>query len=293
MILLPWSETGTVSEIPSSFDHAPLGANADPLANKDFEKLVNNVFDGARQTCGVGVYIDKSLLRTGTVGEVMASSPVMERPTRQLSRTWTGVSMPDIHHNGGMLFRSSDSHGRSEIRVLYTGNPDDMFAVRLALQLAKNGGVHVKIINVVEEQSGTSRRSFGLGKKQDTPLKDVVAEANDLVKPLVTLEDITRSSTEDAEMLDKIILNAPSETGEVTILVGRGVHSSAPSSLSSSAILEKHGVLGSTAASLVARMKETKVAVNVLVVQGRTSSKAAEQRKGKGAGVSQESLSDS
>ncbi|KAK5950772.1 hypothetical protein OHC33_008155 [Knufia fluminis] len=291
MILLPWSETGTVSEIPSSFEHALLGANADPLANKDFEKLVHTVFDEARHTCSVGVYIDKTLLGMSATGEIKPSSPVMERSTKQLSRTWTGVSMQDVHENAGMVFKSSDSHGPSQIRVLYTGILDDLFAVRLALQLAKNGGVHVKIINVIEEKAGSSKTPFGLGKKEGTTLQDLEAELHDSVKPFVTFEDLVTNSTADAEILDKLIVNAPTETGDVTVVVGRGVlNSSSIPEMSSSTILEKYDVLGSVTTSLVARMKQTKVAVNLLVVQGRTSSKAVEQRQGKGAGVSQESF---
>lgn len=293
MILLPWSETGTVSEVPSSFDQALLGANIDPLANKDFEKLVTSVVDEARQTCGVGVYVDKSLLRTGNTGGGTASSPVMERATRQLSRTWTGVSMPDIHEDACMLFRSSDCHGESQIRVLYTSNPDDLFAVRLALQLAKNGGVYVKIIEVVSVQAGTSNPPLGPGKEEHTPLRGLVTGLDDFSKSFVTIEEVTAGSTTDPEVLDKAIVNGPSETGDVTVLVGRGVHTSTSGSVASSTIVEKNNVLGPVAVALLARMKETKVAANMLVVQARTSAKGAEHGQGKVVAVRQESLNGS
>ncbi|KAK5069313.1 hypothetical protein LTR64_008391 [Lithohypha guttulata] len=273
LILLPWSETGSVSEIPSSFDSAPLGANADPLANRSFSSLVVSVFDEARSTCHVAIFVDRSLLRQGVSDNDGQSSPVHERATRQLSRTWTGVaSMPDLHENQGMLFKSSDSNVMAQIRVLYTGTADDLFAVRLALQLAKNGGVTVRIINVIGEQidTTTTKSAFSLGRRKEaTPLQELEHEISDLVKNNVTFEDVNTTAS-SAVVLDALLLNSASDSGDITVLVGRNV--AAPQNQgtpSSSTLLERPNVLGGFTSNLVARMRGYKIAANLLVVQAK------------------------
>lgn len=289
LLLLPWSETGSVSEIPSSFDHAPLGANADPLANKGFSSLVASVFEDARTTCCVAVFIDKTLLKMGGAGESAQPVSPTERMGRQLSRTWTGISLPETRETG-MLFKSSDISSDSQLRVIYTGHADDMYAVQLALQLARNGNMHVKIIDV----SGKTvhNKTFSMHKKELTPLQEVEQGLSDAAKAHVTFETAAFSSTIEATVLDNAIIDEATESGDITILVGRAV--AAPSNQgtpSSSTILERPNVLGSLTTSLVARMHENKIATNLLVVQAKTSARTQDQRQSKGAGISEESFS--
>ena len=279
LLLMPWSETGSLSEMPSTFDHAPIGANADLLANRDYGLLVARVFDEARQTCGVAVFVDKSLLRVGSSGDgSQPESPIMERATRQLSRTLTGISMPDVRESAGMYFKSTDSRGSSQIRVLYTGTTDDLCALRLALQLAKNGNAKVKVISTIEEARSHELKALRQG------LSETLAAC-------VHFENITDSS-EHPTMLDGLLLNNVDESGDITILVGRNVSAQEPTSPAGSAVLEKPNVLGSVTTSLVARMKELKVAANLLVMQGKAPSRALEERRVKGMGISEESLSE-
>lgn len=59
-ILLPWSETGTLSELPY---FSQDGTQRDPLANREFSRLADEVFTTARTVSSVGVFIDGTLLR--------------------------------------------------------------------------------------------------------------------------------------------------------------------------------------------------------------------------------------
>ncbi|MBA7494014.1 Glutathione-regulated potassium-efflux system protein KefB [subsurface metagenome] len=293
LILLPWSETGSISEIPSSFDHAPLGANVDPLANRDFATLVSNVFEDAQNVCAVGVFVDKSLLKVGVNAQDVsqANSPVMERATRQLSRTLTGISLPDIHESSGLLFKSSDSHGRPQVRVLYTGETDDLFAVKLALQLAKNGGVDVRIVSV--SISDASKSASSRHRDNHIELRNIQSNLPDMIKTHTTFEEQSAATYTDSAVLDSLLVNQANESGDVTVLVGRGLVSSTNvgnAGSSSMGAAAQHATLGSITKALVVRMKETKVTASLLVVQGKVSSKMQEERRGKGMGYSQDTV---
>lgn len=294
-ILLPWSETGSISEIPSSFDHAPLGANVDPLANRDFSALVSGVFEEAQNTCAVGVFIDKSLLKIGPDAQdaPQPHSPVMERATRQLSRTLTGISLPDLHENTGMLFKSSDSQGRPQIRVLYTGEADDLFAVRLALQLAKNGGVDIRIVSVSINDAPMGKSASSRHRDNHLEFRRLQSNLPDMVKAHTSFEERSAPTYSDAAVLDSLLVNQANESGDVTVIVGRGLvspmHTGATPS-SSISMTAQQATLGSLTRALVVRMKETKLTASMLVVQGKVSSKMQEESRGKGMGFSQDSV---
>lgn len=296
LLLLPWSETGSISEIPTSFDHAPLGANVDPLANRDFSSLVSNVFDEALNVCAVGVFIDKSLVKTRVHPQdtSQSHSPVMERPTRQLSRTWTGMSLPDIHESAGLLFKSSDSNGRPQIRVLCTGEEDDFFAVKLALQLAKNGGIEVRIISVSIAAASTSKSAPSRHRDNYQDLKKLRSNLPDMIKMHTSFEELSASTYSDPVVLDSLLTTPPTESGDITVLVGRGTVSSmnlANSVSSSVSLIAQHATLGSVTKALLERMKETKVTANLLIVQGKSSSTKTQDGQGKGLRISEDSLS--
>ena len=288
-LLLPWSETGSISEIPSSFDHAPLKAGADALANKEYSNLVHKVFSESRSTCHVGIYIDKSLLKP-TIRDEKGSSPIMEKAQRQLSRTLTGLSMPDAYDNAGVLFKTSDIHDRRQLRVLYTGQSDELFAVRLAIQLAKNGGVYVKIVNVVQEETAMSKNLFHLRRNHErAELDDLQKNISEASKPFINIEDITSSSNLSTEVLDALLADI-GDSGDMTVILGRNVGASSElSSPSGSQIVERQNILGSHATTVMNHLKNS-VAANLLVVQGRVIRRALEESHGKGAGNSQDSF---
>lgn len=296
LILLPWSETGSMSETPSSYDHAPIGASADPLVNRDFTSLVMQVFDEAQNTCAVGVYIDKSLLKTrnGSYDVSQPQSPMMERTTRQLSRTLTGISLNDVHESAGLLFKSSDSQGRPQVRVLYTGDIDDLFAVQLALQLAKNGGVEVCIVCVNITEPSTSKATSSRRRNNHKDFKKLQSNLPALVKEYTTFEELSASSYTDEIVLDTLLTSQTTDSGDITVLIGRGKLSAmAPTEGLLGAMSSTQQLfltLGSTTNALMERTKTTKSVANVLVVQGKSSSERQEGQ-GKGLRTSEDSVS--
>lgn len=292
LILIPWSETGSVSEIPTSYDSAPLEVNTDPLTNRSFSNLVHSVFDEARSSCAVAVFVDRTLMKVTPGNNDGQNSPAMERSTRQLSRTWTGISMHDLPESNGVLYKSSDSQGQTQIRVPYTGTQDDLFAVRLALQLARNGGVTVRVVNVVGDQISTTKSAFSLNKHQPSALEELKDELDEIDRTNIIIEDINAAGS-SAVVLDALLLNNNSETGDITVLVGRNISTPAgPSTPSTSQVLERPNVLGSWTSTLIARMKSNQVAASLLVVQAKSSGQESQTMQiAKQMGVSQESLS--
>lgn len=143
LILIPWSETGTMSEYPSLFDKE----QGNPLANRTFATFATEMFDKARETCSVGVFLDKTVLCMPAVANMEPLSPSTDRPTRQLSRTITGISTID-QINSTVHFRQLHADmGRHRLLVVYGGKTeDDLFAVKFGLQLAKNETVDLKVL---------------------------------------------------------------------------------------------------------------------------------------------------
>lgn len=269
-VLIPWSETGTMSEYPSLFDAKP----GDPLANRQFATLAGETFEKAQELCHVGVLIDKTVLCTPDPRH--SESPIQERPTRQLGRTLTGLSLTEqMHMNSTMHFKLADS-GRYRLVVLYGGREDDLLAVRLGLQLAKNEMVDLKILNarVVDdekveetgEQAGQTNTNDAFNALRAT-LPESLAERISVVDaPVSSLEALTSAIAEPS-------------AAETIVLVGRspGTPSSdTPSSLSSpmsvygsNSSRDESRALGPLGTSLVKVVREKGLTTGLLVVQAR------------------------
>lgn len=200
--------------------------------------------------------------------------------------------MHDIHESAGVLFKISDSQRQMQIRVPFSGTQDDVFAVRLAIQFARNGGVTVRVINVVGDQISATKSAFYLGKHQPSVLEELQSELDETDKANITFEDVNAAGS-SAVVLDALLLNDSSETGDITIIMGRNVYvSSTHDTASSSQILEKPNVLGPWTNNVVARMKTIQVAASLLVVQAKSSgSQSQAPQVAKHIAGSQESLS--
>lgn len=266
LLLLPWSETGSVSELPGIFDHAPSGPNADVLANRDFAALVHGVYEQAANVCNVAVFVDASLLNPATSNSVGSVSPNMERPTRQLSRTVTGMSLADVYEDVGVTYKSYDGRGRPQVRVLYTGTADDLLAVTLALQFAKNGGVHVRIVSV--EQSSSPKTVNNPVFTQFTELRHRMPES---ARTYVSFEDVNDPVATSEKVVDTLLTNKPGESGHVTVITGRGFRPAMST--------DRFNPLGSTTMNVIARMRSTEVVANVLVVQSWVGQEEQRVRK--------------
>ncbi|KAK0724439.1 Sodium/hydrogen exchanger family-domain-containing protein [Lasiosphaeris hirsuta] len=115
LVLVPWSETGSLAEIPSFFSSVKAG---DLLENREFSALAGKIFDKVRHVSGVGILVDRSLL-LDRAGETAPLS-------RQLTRDAAGVSLAEGQDLHAAKFHSADLRGQKLIRVLYVGGADDL-----------------------------------------------------------------------------------------------------------------------------------------------------------------------
>ncbi|KAK0649892.1 Sodium/hydrogen exchanger family-domain-containing protein [Cercophora newfieldiana] len=264
LILVPWSETGTLAEMPSFFS---FPKSSDLLENRDFANLIGQLFAAARHISGVGVFFDKSLL-VDKAGDNTPGVPL----SRQLTRDTTGVSLAEAHDNA-VKFHSADRGGRKLIRVLYMGGEDDLFAVRLAFQLAQNQHVLLEVVDAAGHHEGT----------EFATLQSVVTE---LLGDRVKFHEILPDEVTAA------LLAAPSDSftqeiaaSSLLIIFGRANHwatfdgsSAAPNTTTS--------VLGPVAARVIAaqgKKHSAKLAASLLVVQAQTAPSSQENVKKEGA----------
>lgn len=139
-VLIPWSETGGMSEQPS----------IQALTGSDFQiagpytSFLNEVFDSSSLNSNIGVFIDRP------------EAPVSEeRDNRALTRTTTGGI--SIFNGHGLPAAIPHNHPLSyHIIVPYFGTSDDRFAVHLALQLAKNDSITATIMHFNDSDSPSS-----------------------------------------------------------------------------------------------------------------------------------------
>lgn len=208
-ILIPWSETGTMSEYPSLFDPAP----GDPLANREFANLVSETFDKAFNSSNIGVFIDKTVL---SKDNDIAESPTLERSHHGLNRRQTGIS---IAPHSAVQFKVSQG-SRHRLLVLYQGGADDLFAVKLGLQLARHDSVDLRILRVsqgkevvsdTETEAGTEHFNFEFDHIR-TSVPATMARR-------VRFDDVNIS----AGLLESIsgVLSEPNAT-ETLVILGRG-----------------------------------------------------------------------
>jgi hypothetical protein len=273
LILLPWSETGTMSEYPSLFDAKP----ANPLANTEFSSLAAEVFRKAHDTCSVGVFIDKTAL---SAEDPRVESPVDSRTPKPLARTLTGVSVVE-QMKSTVHFKLSDS-GRYRLFVSYSGSEDDLFAVKLGMQFVRNDAVDLIILNVrlPHEDDGDNadeiKESGGVGRNRiaDFEFETLRTSLPHSLSERVTFVDL------DISALDAITaaISEPS-AAETIVLVGRDASTSSSgvfNSLAGSGILgggsstaTDSKALGSLATRLVRTVREKGLATALLVVQAR------------------------
>ncbi|KAK5651574.1 hypothetical protein OQA88_11847 [Cercophora sp. LCS_1] len=259
LILVPWSETGTLAELPSFFSRG-----GDPLENRDFANLASQIFTAAQHISGVGVFVDKSLLAERTSDTTPALSL-----SRQLTRDNTGVSLAENYDNA-VKFHSADRHGHKLIRAVYAGSDDDLYAVRLAFQLAQSGNLVFEVV----EQIGSSTAEFSV-------LKAVISEI---------MEDRATFTEVDAHgILTALTTVAAAPEGEASesavptsllLVLGRGNVASEGSETAGKA-------LGSLAARVIAsqgKKDSDKLTPSLLVVQAKTPMAAGDD-KGKSSGA--------
>ncbi|PLB50888.1 hypothetical protein P170DRAFT_354549 [Aspergillus steynii IBT 23096] len=125
LLLLPWSETGTISEHQSG-----LGLDeASRFANGPYTDFVSKVLD--QTSCSVGVLVERSPYTRGSGRPLLAKRSVSALSAR------------------GSMWNSAPAAARSHHIVLpFFGGDDDRFALRFVLQLAQNDQVTATIIHI-------------------------------------------------------------------------------------------------------------------------------------------------
>jgi hypothetical protein len=262
-IVIPWSETGTMSEQPSFFDDQSGG----PLANREFARLVSETCEKARTSSNVGVIIDKSVISAAT----QPGSPNDDRPAWHLNRTNTGVSVQD-RKKSVITFQLADS-GRQRLIVLYSGSEDDLFGVKLGLQFAKNENVDLKVIKTptnTEDDDHDGTFDF----------KTLKTSVPDALKSRVQFVDSEAGPVEAA----LAALREPS-AADTLLILGRGSADLSLSVISSAGSISSPA-LGSIATTVVNELRQRHLNASLLVVQRRLNtqgggnlSKAATQEE--------------
>ncbi|OCL11071.1 K(+)/H(+) antiporter 1 [Glonium stellatum] len=130
-ILLPWSETGSLSE-QGIIDNDSV---THKLATSSYASFVHSALENA--TCTTGIFINKNFGGT--------SSTAKERT--RLRRTYSGLSIRsgvrDNANNQPVAPIADRSH---HIFLPFFGGPDDRAALRLVLQLAENPDVTATLL---------------------------------------------------------------------------------------------------------------------------------------------------
>lgn len=240
-ILVPWSETGSLSELPSYFVGS---AQRDPMVNRDFSRLVDDLFQSAKTTASVGVFIDRTLLKFRSSAAASSSSS-------------NGISSAASTYDEHAVIYSSDN-GKAHLHVLYASSTDDLFAVKLALQLAQNPSVTLNITKLLPQTSLSTEAAH----INDTSFEDLKSHGGSLAANKVTFNSITAATLPD---------NAFEDTSENTMfIIGRSVADSP--ALERVKSVDAVRTLGATALDVISKIKNSSVGASVLVVQAREES---------------------
>ncbi|KAK4221948.1 putative K+/H+ antiporter [Podospora fimiseda] len=258
MVLVPWSETGSVSEVQNYYGGSLKGTDA--LENKEFSELVAEIFEKGRYLTSIGIYVDKGVFEVQTSKTEDKTAGI----TRQLTRDATGVSLAETQDLGAAKFHSADSRGGKLVRVLFRGGEDDLFAVRLGYQFAQNNKVHLEV--VVDLSVGHRDGEFAV-------LRSIIEESLGGRAVFVEASDLTGVVQSVLE---------PTTTPSVLTILGRSVSlsstigpSAGPSSSSESGSGKVLGPVASRLAAEIRKGASDKAKVSVLVVQGKNSGSAA------------------
>ncbi len=132
-LLLPWSETGSMSEAQTISTDSVLHK----LASDSYASFVSKALDSAR--CNTAVFVNKGF-----------SGTRKQRPN-QLTRRVSALSLRTIHRERATLPRADRGH---HIFMPYFGGVDDRVALRLVLQLAENPEVTATVTYFPPHQTG-------------------------------------------------------------------------------------------------------------------------------------------
>ena len=249
LLLIPWSETGTLSEYASLLDNYSEQAT-DPVGNRSFVALVATAFAEAK-SCHVGVFLDQTIL-----GRIGPQSPSADNTIRTLERTMTGVSLSNFRR--GETARMSSSTGHFHVVMPFSNGVDDRVTIRLATQLAENDKVKITIVHV-EDTPESLEALAAIQRMIPSTVNDRVTFLSRTNESLIAAVgavlqgDEAEGRTEAGDMPDNLIL------------VGRN----SDTRTSDGSLPDADKVLGSYASGCVRLLSQIRAKSSVLVVQAR------------------------
>ncbi len=262
MVLLPWSETGRLSE---AGDPLLLDPAQNTFSSGPHNQFVTTFLSNA--ACNVAVFVNNGF------GQVRAKKALRRVPTTLSLRSTTGPVVPPIidrsHH----------------ILLPFFGGPDDRVALRFVLRLARNSNVTATIINVNTRGSAKALESQTGERATEGPsYENELAFFNTIKDSLPReLESRVLFSTVNTEHPLRDIVDiahaetglSPQNAGDI-VIVGRGVRAVARDLLrrevetlraADGAVLGTDAGLGVVAESIIGG----DVNASVLVIQAGTA----------------------
>ncbi|WYZ41226.1 hypothetical protein EsH8_V_000121 [Colletotrichum jinshuiense] len=242
LILVPWSETGTISELPSFYSATTRG---DPISTGDFPVLMSNVFDEARHISAVATYIDATLLEKTNKLDSGTKKP------RQLTRHVSGVSVSEHQDPSAARFFSAERRGKKLIRVLYTGTEDDIYAVKLGIQLAQNENLEVNIVDAADPDAEANMQ-----------FAQIKSKIHETVASRVSFNKVTvKKDTTTSGIVSELLALQAGEKRPTTYILGRsGVQPASQGTAGDSSTVDPRKTLGSVAAEIVSEITRVGVA---------------------------------
>lgn len=209
LVLIPWSETGRLSEA------------GDPLlldpAQNTFSSGPHNQFVTAflsNATCNVAVFVNNGF------GQVKTKKALSRVPTALSLRSTTGPVVPPIIDRSHHIF------------FPFFGGPDDRVALRFVLRLAQNSNVTATIVNVsIKDSTNAPKRHPSEPATEDPSYENELAFFNTIKDSLPDeLESRVLFSNVNTEHPLRDIIDiaraetglSPQNAGDI-VIVGRGV----------------------------------------------------------------------
>ncbi|KAJ5108207.1 hypothetical protein N7456_004882 [Penicillium angulare] len=142
LLLLPWSETGTLADRQNGLDVDPMNR----FMNGEYAAFVSNVLDGI--SGNVGILIDHN-----TDGPVKKSS--------------TKGSTSDLGIQASTWSRPPKGNRSHHLVFPFFGGDDDRFALRFVLQLAQNDQVTATVIQLCTSRSDSLKGTSSSSESSD------------------------------------------------------------------------------------------------------------------------------
>ncbi|KAJ5902584.1 hypothetical protein N7495_003112 [Penicillium taxi] len=184
LLLLPWSETGALTDRQNGFE---IDA-ANRFADGAYPTFVTNIID--RVPGHVGILIEHSPESHNSSGKHPAT------PSQ------SGLSI-----QGSLWTRPSTGDRSHHIILPFFGGDDDRFALRFVLQLAQNDHVTATIIQVGSLKTNLSEKKIVLSKTASASGSSGLATVSNEQSDLVFFETI-RDSIQD-NLKDRVVFQVP------------------------------------------------------------------------------------